>query len=127
MSDFLEQLNRRLRRKQAEEPIRGSVESEETDSPEPRCAGIAGLCHPVAGRRAAGTTGLAALVADPPALLLWPLAGLLLLPWFLALYWTQYNAASETARGRALPGSWPFALSGALFTGWLLLTVFPLQ
>ena len=63
----------------------------------------------------------------PRRLLLWPLAGLLLLPWFLALYWTQYNAASETARGRALPGSWPFALSGALFTGWLLLTVFPLQ
>jgi len=27
MSDFLEQLNRRLRRKRAEEPIRGSVES----------------------------------------------------------------------------------------------------
>jgi hypothetical protein len=24
-------------------------------------------------------------------------------------------------------GSWPFALSGALFTGWLLLAVFPLQ
>jgi len=33
MSDFLEQLNRRLRRKQAEEPIRGSVESEETGAP----------------------------------------------------------------------------------------------
>jgi len=28
MSDFLEQLNRRLRRKRAEEPIRRSVESD---------------------------------------------------------------------------------------------------
>jgi len=115
----------------------------------------------------------------PRRLLLWPLAGLLLLPWFLALYWTQYNAAGETARGASVAGrlgwwlahssvlagalflalrlspelgflvivlplfpivlglhavvaaphrgSWPFALSGALFTGWLLLAVFPLQ
>ena len=35
MSDFLERLNRRLRRKQAKEPTRGSVESEETGAPEP--------------------------------------------------------------------------------------------
>ena len=34
MSDFLERLNRRLRRKQAEEPIRGSDESEEAGAPE---------------------------------------------------------------------------------------------
>ena len=35
MSDFLERLNRRLRRKQAEDPIRGSDESEEAGAPEP--------------------------------------------------------------------------------------------
>jgi len=108
----------------------------------------------------------------PQRLLLWPLGGLLLLPWFLA--------AGEVARGAGIPrglgwwlghsavlagglsialrlnpdelgfiiivlpllpivlglhalaaaphrGSWPFALSGALFTSWLFLAVFPLQ
>lgn len=106
----------------------------------------------------------------PGRLVLWPLAALLLLPWFLA--------AGETVRGARLGGrlgwwlahslvllgtlylalvlnpelgflvlllplfpavlglhalaaaphrgSWPFALSGALFISWLLLAVFPL-
>ena len=35
MSDFLERLNRRLKRKQTEEPIRGSDESEEAGASEP--------------------------------------------------------------------------------------------
>jgi hypothetical protein len=136
----------------------------------------------------------------PQRLLLWPLGGLLLLPWFLAAgevargagiprglgWWggllllPWFLAAGEVARGAGIPrglgwwlghsavlagglsialrlnpdelgfiiivlpllpivlglhalaaaphrGSWPFALSGALFTSWLFLAVFPLQ
>jgi ATP-dependent DNA helicase DinG len=39
MSDFLERLNRRLRRKRAEEPVRRAVESEEAGAPEPSLIG----------------------------------------------------------------------------------------
>lgn len=35
MSDLLERLSRRLKRKRAEEPLRGGAESEETVVPEP--------------------------------------------------------------------------------------------
>jgi len=107
----------------------------------------------------------------PRRLLLWPLGGLLLLPWFLAAgeaardaspggrlgWWLAYSAVLAGGLFLAvrlspelgflilvlplLPavlglhalvaashrGSWPFALSGALFTSWLFLAVFPLQ
>jgi hypothetical protein len=104
-------------------------------------------------------------------LLLWPLGGLLLLSWFLALgeaghssgltgrvgWWLAQSAVLVAGLALAmvlnpelgflgiilplLPvvlalhalasaphrGSWPFALSGALFLSWLFLAVFPLQ
>ena len=107
----------------------------------------------------------------PRRLLLWPLGGLLLLPWFLAVGEAAWGAGIAGRIGwwlghsglltgglllalrlspelgfimiilplfpiilgfhalAAAPqrGSWPFALSGALFTSWLLLAVFPLQ
>jgi hypothetical protein len=108
----------------------------------------------------------------PQRLLLWPLGGLLLLPWFLAVgevargagiprglgWWLGYSAVLAGGFSIALclnpdelgfiiivlpllpivlglhalaavphRGSWPFALSGALFTSWLFLAVFPLQ
>ena len=107
----------------------------------------------------------------PRRLLLWPLGGLLLLPWFLAIgeaaqgtriprrvgWWLAHSAALAGGLLLALRlnpelgflililpllpivlglhalaaaphrGSWPFALSGALFTSWLFLAVFPLQ
>lgn len=106
----------------------------------------------------------------PGRLVLWPLAVLLLLPWFLAAgetvqaarlggrlgWWLAHSLVLLGALGLAvvltpelgflfllLPlfpavlglhalaaapqcGVWPFALSGALFVGWLLLAVFPL-
>jgi hypothetical protein len=107
----------------------------------------------------------------PKRLLLWPLGGLLLLPWFLAAgevvqdtsiagrfgWWSVHSAALAGSIFLALylspelgflilvlplfpislgfhalivseyRGSWPFALSGALFVSWLLIAVFPLQ
>jgi dienelactone hydrolase len=107
----------------------------------------------------------------PQRLLLWPLGGLLLLPWFLAVgevargagipsglgWWLGHSVVLAGGLSLALPlnpelgfliivlpllpvvlglhalaaaphrGSWPFALSGALFTSWLFLAVFPLQ
>jgi hypothetical protein len=45
----------------------------------------------------------------------------LLLPLFPLVLGLQALAAAPYR------GSWPFALSGALFTSWLLLAVFPLQ
>ena len=107
----------------------------------------------------------------PRRLILWPLATVLLLPWFLAVgeslrdagaagragWWLAHSLllgggfflalqlnpelgflililplfpiilgfhAWVTARQK---GAWSFALSGALFIGWLLLAVFPLQ
>ena len=105
-----------------------------------------------------------------PRLVLWPLAALLLLPWFLAVSelgrgagwlgqggaWLAHSAlllAGLFLAMRLTPGigfltlivpvfpvffalhalvsgpyrgGWPFALSGALFTSWILLAVFPL-
>jgi hypothetical protein len=107
----------------------------------------------------------------PRRLVLWPLAALLMLPWFLAAgevsqgtgaagragWWLAQSAILVAALTLALQlspemgflllilplfpvilglhtlaaapyrGSWPFALSGALFVSWLLLAVFPLQ
>jgi dienelactone hydrolase len=107
----------------------------------------------------------------PRRLVLWPLAALLMLPWFLASgeasrgtgiagragWWLAQSAILVAALTVALQlspemgflllilplfpiilglhtlaaapyrGSWPFALSGALFVSWLLLAVFPLQ
>jgi pimeloyl-ACP methyl ester carboxylesterase len=107
----------------------------------------------------------------PRRLLLWPLGGLLLLPWYLAAgemaqgagavgrlgWWLGHSIVLAGGLFLALRlnpelfflslilpllpvvlglqalvtaphrGSWSFALSGALFTSWLFLAVFPLQ
>jgi hypothetical protein len=107
----------------------------------------------------------------PQRLVLWPLAAILLLPWFLAVgqamqaagvrqrvgWWLVHTAVLAGTLFLALSlspelgflililplfpiilglhalsaapyqTSWAFALSGALFTSWLLLAVFPLQ
>jgi pimeloyl-ACP methyl ester carboxylesterase len=105
-----------------------------------------------------------------PRLVLWPLAALLLLPWFLAVSelgrgsgwlaqissWLAHSAillgglflamrltpgigflillapvfpiffALHALACGTYRGGWPFAISGALFTSWMLLAVFPL-
>lgn len=105
-----------------------------------------------------------------PRLILWPLAALLLLPWFMAVSqlaqgsgwlgqtgaWIAHNTllfgglflsirltpgisflslimpvfplffALHALANGPYRGGWPFALSGALFTSWMLLAIFPL-
>jgi len=61
MSDFLERLNRRLRCKQAEEPTRGSVESEEAGAPEPPSSSAAPPLTAPAPEHAAASSPAAAV------------------------------------------------------------------